>query len=49
VGRRFELDLLAAAFAGETTVVLVTGEAGIGKSGLVTEALRRAREAGAST
>ena len=49
VGRRRELDTLAAAIAGPTTVVLVTGEAGIGKTRLVADVVRRARAAGALT
>jgi predicted ATPase len=51
VGRHEELDLLAGllgrAAAGEDGAALVTGEAGVGKSRLVAELARRARESGA--
>lgn len=50
VNRRSELALLAARFAearsGEASAVLVVGEAGIGKSRLIREALSRAEDAG---
>ena len=51
VGRHEELELLAGllarAAAGEGGAALVTGEAGVGKSRLVAEVARRAREGGA--
>ncbi|WP_369226599.1 AAA family ATPase [Streptomyces sp. R39] len=46
VGRRAELAALAAALAGPPALVLVEGEAGIGKSRLVREALKSARADG---
>jgi DNA-binding CsgD family transcriptional regulator/tetratricopeptide (TPR) repeat protein len=53
VGRHRELAeierLLAAALAGRGATVLVTGEAGIGKSTVLAEALSRARERGVPT
>jgi len=51
VGRDAELAALTAAsdaaFAGNSTVVLLAGEAGVGKTRLVEEAAQRASEAGA--
>ncbi|MEV4510908.1 AAA family ATPase [Dactylosporangium sp. NPDC049525] len=49
VGRRRELVILDSAFGGASRLVLVVGDAGVGKSRLVGEALRRARAAGALT
>jgi predicted ATPase len=51
VGRAEELDLLDAAFervtGGRTATVLIGGDAGIGKTRLVEEFCRRARDRGA--
>src|SRR4051812_43642760 len=51
VGREEELAALTAALdsavAGEPAVVLIGGEAGVGKTRLVAEAAERARDAGA--
>jgi DNA-binding NarL/FixJ family response regulator len=46
VGRAAELDLLAAAVSGPPAVVLLEGEAGIGKTRLVTELARLPRPPG---
>jgi DNA-binding CsgD family transcriptional regulator len=51
IGRQRELasldDAVSRARSGDATVILVGGDAGIGKSRLVAEAARRARESGA--
>src|SRR5262249_16250603 len=49
VGRQAELDVLEGALRSDAGLVLVTGEAGIGKTRLIAEALTRAREAGSIT
>jgi predicted ATPase len=46
VGRRVELDALADAFRAACRLVLVTGDAGVGKTRLVTEAARSAASDG---
>ena len=42
VGREGELSRLLAAVAGDARLVLVTGDAGVGKTRFVTEGMRRA-------
>jgi DNA-binding CsgD family transcriptional regulator/tetratricopeptide (TPR) repeat protein len=53
IGRNAQIEALQAALdaatAGEARIVLVTGDAGIGKTRLVTEAVARARAQGART
>ena len=49
VGRQAELDAIEGALGGESSFALVTGEAGIGKTRLVVEALRRADTRGCVT
>lgn len=49
MGRQAELAVLEDALHSDPDLVLVTGEAGIGKTRLIVEALSRAREAGSIT
>jgi DNA-binding CsgD family transcriptional regulator/tetratricopeptide (TPR) repeat protein len=49
IGRRDELTKVEEALSGDSRMVLITGDAGIGKSHLIWEATRLARQSGAIT
>jgi predicted ATPase len=49
VGREDELSRLLAALANQTLMVLVVGDAGVGKTGLAREAMARAAVTGMVT